>query len=57
MNNRLYIGGLPYSSTEDDLKNHFAGAGTVIGAQIIIDRNDWQIPWLRLRGNGQRGRS
>jgi len=38
MNNRLYIGGLPYSSTEDDLKNHFAGAGTVIGAQIIIDR-------------------
>jgi RNA recognition motif-containing protein len=38
MNNRLYIGGLPYSSTEDDLKNHFAAAGTVIGAQIIIDR-------------------
>lgn len=38
MNNRLYIGGLPYSSTEEDLKNHFAQAGNVIGAQIIIDR-------------------
>ena len=38
MNNRLYIGGLPYSSTEEDLKNHFAAAGNVIGAQIIIDR-------------------
>lgn len=38
MNNRLYIGGLPYSSSEDDLKNHFAQAGNVLGAQIIVDR-------------------
>ena len=38
MNNRLYIGGLPYSSTEEELKAHFAGAGSVIGAQIITDR-------------------
>lgn len=39
MNNRLYIGGLPYSSTEEELKAHFGGAGTVVGAQIISDRN------------------
>ncbi len=38
MNNRLYIGGLPYSSTADDLKAHFAQAGNVINAQIITDR-------------------
>ncbi|MBI3420969.1 MAG: RNA-binding protein [Candidatus Sungbacteria bacterium] len=38
MNNRLYIGGLPYSSTAEELKSHFAGAGNVINAQIITDR-------------------
>lgn len=38
MNNRLYVGGLPYSSSDEDLKNHFAEAGNVIGAQIIVDR-------------------
>jgi RNA recognition motif-containing protein len=38
MNNRLYIGGLPYSSTAEELKSHFAQAGSVINAQIITDR-------------------
>ncbi len=38
MNSKLYVGGIPYTSTNDDLKNHFSGAGTVVSAQIIIDK-------------------
>lgn len=38
MNNRLYIGGLPYRSTVEELKAHFAQAGAVNDAQIITDR-------------------
>ena len=38
MNSKLYIGGIPYSSTNDDLKAHFSPAGTVLSAQIIIDK-------------------
>lgn len=38
MNSKLYVGGIPYSSTNDDLKNHFSAAGTVTSAQIIIDK-------------------
>ena len=38
MAKRLFIGGLPFSSTEDELKTLFAQAGTVISATIIIDK-------------------
>ncbi len=38
MNTKLYVGGIPYSSTNDDLKNHFGAAGNVVSAQIIIDK-------------------
>ena len=38
MNTKLYVGGIPYTSTNDDLKNHFAQAGEVASAQIIIDK-------------------
>lgn len=38
MNTKLYVGGIPYSSSNDDLKNHFSAAGTVVSAQIIIDK-------------------
>lgn len=38
MNSKLYVGGIPYSSTNDDLKAHFGAAGTVTSAQIIIDK-------------------
>jgi RNA recognition motif-containing protein len=38
MNSKLYVGGIPYTSTNEDLKAHFSGAGTVTSAQIIIDK-------------------
>jgi len=38
MQKKLYVGGLPYSTTEEELKEHFSQAGTVESAVIIIDR-------------------
>jgi len=32
MNKKLYVGGLPYSTTQDGLKESFAAAGNVISA-------------------------
>ena len=36
---KLYIGNLPYSTTEDDLRNLFADYGTVLSATLITDRD------------------
>ncbi len=38
MAKKLFVGGLPYSTTSDDLKNHFAAAGSVVTAQVIVDK-------------------
>ncbi len=38
MAKKLYVGGLPYSATDDSLKEMFAQAGTVASAMIIMDR-------------------
>jgi len=38
MAKKLFVGGLPYSATDDQLRDHFAGAGTVVSAQIITDK-------------------
>ncbi len=35
---KLYVGSLPYSVTEDELRNIFAGFGTVESARIIKDK-------------------
>jgi len=36
--NKLYVGGLPYETSEDELKEHFSQAGAVNSATIITDR-------------------
>jgi cold-inducible RNA-binding protein len=36
---RLYVGGLPYQTTEQDLLELFGQAGQVSGATVITDRN------------------
>ena len=38
MNNKLYVGNLSYSLTEEDLKKFFAEAGSVESATIITDK-------------------
>lgn len=38
MGKKLFVGGLPYTTTSDDLKNHFAAAGNVVSAQVITDK-------------------
>jgi RNA recognition motif-containing protein len=38
MENKLYVGNLPYTVTEDDLKTHFSQAGTVTSVALIRDR-------------------
>ncbi len=38
MNKKLYVGGLPYTSTEQDLAQAFSSAGNVASAKIITDR-------------------
>lgn len=38
MEKKLYVGGLPYATTDDALKVAFSQAGTVDNAQIIMDK-------------------
>lgn len=38
MATKLYVGGLPYSSTEDEIRDAFAQAGAVTSVAIITDR-------------------
>ena len=38
MNEKLYVGGLPYAVTEDKLQEIFSAHGTVESARVITDR-------------------
>lgn len=38
MESKLYVGNLSYSTTEDDLRNLFFQAGTVVSIAVINDR-------------------
>ncbi|MFA5997755.1 MAG: RNA-binding protein [Candidatus Paceibacterota bacterium] len=38
MAKKLYVGGIPYSTTEDELKAAFAEIGEVTSSAIIIDK-------------------
>ncbi|MDP2690853.1 MAG: RNA-binding protein [bacterium] len=38
MSTKLFVGSLPYNTTEDALRRHFAGAGEVASVKIITDR-------------------
>ncbi|HEC21784.1 MAG TPA: RNA-binding protein [Chloroflexi bacterium] len=39
MNNRLYVGNLPYSTNEDELRAAFEEYGTVTSVSIITERD------------------
>ena len=38
MATKLYVGGLPFETTEDELREFFQQAGTVESASIVIDK-------------------
>ncbi len=42
MESKLYVGNLPYSATEDELRNLFSQAGTVASVAVIKDRDTGQ---------------
>lgn len=39
MNSKLYVGNLPYTATEDELRELFSQAGSVTSVVIITDRD------------------
>src|SRR5205809_832396 len=39
---KLFVGGLPYATTDDELKDLFAQHGTVASATIVKDRDSGQ---------------
>jgi RNA recognition motif-containing protein len=38
MASKLFVGGLPYAATSEDLREHFTQCGTVVSATVITDR-------------------
>ena len=38
MANKLFVGSLAWSATDDDLANFFSTVGTVVSAKVIVDR-------------------
>ncbi len=36
---KLFVGGLPWATTDDDLQAEFSKAGTVVSARVIMDRD------------------
>ncbi len=38
MAKRIYVGGLPYATVEQDLETLFAGSGTVTSVSVITDK-------------------
>jgi len=39
MDNKLYVGNLPYSMRDDDLQQHFSAFGSVQSAKVMMDRD------------------
>ncbi len=42
MDSKLYVGNMPYNTTEEDLRSLFAQAGTVTSVAVIKDRDTGQ---------------
>jgi cold-inducible RNA-binding protein len=37
-NKKLYVGSLPYATTEEELNAHFSASGEVVSVRIIVDK-------------------
>ena len=40
---RLYVGNISYKATESDLRELFAGAGSVSSASLVVDRDTGKL--------------
>jgi len=38
MKNKLFVGGIPWAATDQDLQNLFAAHGEVVSANIVMDK-------------------
>lgn len=38
MNNKLFVGGIPWAATDQDLADLFAAHGEVVSANIVMDK-------------------
>jgi len=38
MSQKLYVGGIAFTTTSEGLRQHFAQAGTVVSASIVTDQ-------------------
>ncbi len=39
MSNKIYVGNLPYSVTDDSLQHNFSAYGSVTSAKVMMDRD------------------
>jgi RNA recognition motif-containing protein len=39
MSQRLFVGNLPFSSTDDSLRQAFSACGEVVSASVVMDRD------------------
>ena len=56
MSKKLYVGNISFDTTSDDLVQAFSQYGTVLGAQIVSDRETGRSRGLRVRRDARRGR-
>ena len=42
MGKRLYVGGLPFATTEDELHSMFSALGQIVSVKLIMDRDTGQ---------------
>ncbi len=42
MEKKLYVGSLPFETTEDELHQMFAGLGQIVSAKLITDKDSGQ---------------
>ena len=49
----LYVGNLPHSTTEAELRTIFEAHGAVEKVTVVTDRGYGTLPWFRVRGNEQ----
>ena len=56
LNKKLYVGNIPFSCTEADLRDLFGRHGQVASVKVITDRETGRPARFRVRGDGRERR-